>query len=120
MDPVANPYNPGAGTPPPALVGRDHLIASFSVVVRRALRGQPGQSLMPVGLRGVGKTVLLNRFREEAQSLKLHVALMEAPEDLDLRALLSRESRRLLLALDRAGKVSHAVKRALRVFKSFS
>jgi hypothetical protein len=75
---------------------------------------------MPVGLRGVGKTVLLNRFREEAQSLKLHVALMEAPEDLDLRALLSRESRRLLLALDRAGKVSHAVKRALRVFKSFS
>jgi Cdc6-like AAA superfamily ATPase len=69
MDPVRNPYSPGAGTPPPALVRRDALIESFRVAVQRTRQGRPGQSLMPIGLRGVGKTVLLNRFIEEAQTL---------------------------------------------------
>jgi AAA ATPase domain len=120
MDPVANPYSPGAGTPPPALVGRDALIASFRVTVQRAMRGQPGQSVMPIGLRGVGKTVLLNRFVEEARALGAQAVLIEAPEDGNLRQLLAKEARRVLLQLDRAGAVSQAVKRALRVFKSFS
>jgi len=120
MDPVSNPYSPGAGTPPPALVGRDGLIQSFRVAVQRALQGKPGQSLMPIGLRGVGKTVLLNRFAEEAVTLGAHVALIEAPEDASLRQLLAKEARRVLLQLDRVGAVSQAVKRALRVFKSFS
>lgn len=120
MDPVANPFSPGAGTPPPALVGRDALIESFKVTVQRAARGQPGQSVMPIGLRGVGKTVLLNRFVEEARALRALAVLIEAPEDGNLRQLLAKESRRILLHLDRLGAVSHAVKRALRVFKSFS
>ncbi len=120
MDPVANPYSPGAGTPPPALVGRDALIQSFRVAVQRALQGKPGQSLMPIGLRGVGKTVLLNRFTEEAMQLGALTALIEAPEDASLRRLLAKEARRVLLQLDRAGAVSQAVKRALRIFKSFS
>ena len=120
MDPVSNPYSPGAGTPPPALVGRDALIQSFRVAVQRALQGKPGQSLMPIGLRGVGKTVLLNRFTEEAIKLGAHVALIEAPEDASLRQLLAKEARRVLLQLDRVGAVSQAVKRALRIFKSFS
>ncbi len=120
MDPVANPFSPGAGTPPPALVGRDALIDAFKVTVQRAARGQPGQSLMPIGLRGVGKTVLLNRFVEESRALGAHAVLIEAPEDGNLRQLLAKESRRILLHLDRLGAVSHAVKRALRVFKSFS
>ncbi len=120
MDPVSNPFSPGAGTPPPALVGRDALIESFKVTVQRAARGQPGQSLMPTGLRGVGKTVLLNRFAEEARALGAHVVLVEAPEDGNLRQLLAKEARRVLLHLDRIGAVSEAVKRALRVFKSFS
>ena len=120
MNPVANPYSPGAGTPPPALVGRDALIESFKVTVQRAARGQPGQSVMPIGLRGVGKTVLLNRFVEEARALGAHAVLIEAPEDGNLRQLLAKESRRVLLHLDRIGAVSQAVKRALRVFKSFS
>jgi hypothetical protein len=75
---------------------------------------------MPVGLRGVGKTVLLNRFREEAETLGLQVSLIEAPEDLNLRDLLAKEARRVLLRLDSAGPLSHAVKRALRIFRSFS
>ena len=62
MDPLDNPYRPGAGTPPPALLGRDQLIDAFGITVRRAASGRPGKSLMPIGLRGVGKTVLLNRF----------------------------------------------------------
>lgn len=120
MDPVRNPFNPGAGTPPPALVGRDALIATFRVAVQRTMQGRPGQSLMPIGLRGVGKTVLLNRFIEEARALGANAVLIEAPEDGNLRQLLAREARRVLLHLDRAGALSHAVKRALRVFKSFS
>lgn len=75
---------------------------------------------MPIGLRGVGKTVLLNRFIEEAQTLGAHAVLIEAPEDGNLRQLLAKEARRVLLQLDRAGALSQAVKRALRVFKSFS
>lgn len=120
MDPISNPFSPGAGTPPPALVGRDELIATFRVAVQRTMHGRPGQSLMPIGLRGVGKTVLLNRFIEEARALGAHAVLIEAPEDGNLRQLLAREARRVLLQLDRAGALSQAVKRALRVFKSFS
>lgn len=120
MDPVRNPFSPGAGTPPPALVGRDALIATFRVAVQRTMQGRPGQSLMPIGLRGVGKTVLLNRFIEEAQTLGAHAVLIEAPEDGNLRQLLAKEARRVLLHLDRVGALSQAVKRALRVFKSFS
>ena len=67
MDSLDNPYRPGAGTPPPALVGRDGLIDAFGVTIRRALLRKPGKSVMPLGLRGVGKTVLLNRFAEIAQ-----------------------------------------------------
>ena len=64
MDPLENPYRPGAGTSPPALIGRDELINNFAIAVRRTLGGRPGKSVMPIGLRGVGKTVLLNRFAD--------------------------------------------------------
>ena len=80
MDQLDNPYRPGAGTAPPALVGRDQLIDDFGVAVRRAVAGRPGKSYMPVGLRGVGKTVLLNRFSEIARDEGLDVATIEAPE----------------------------------------
>jgi hypothetical protein len=120
MDPVRNPYNPGAGTPPPALVGRDALIESFGITVQRAMQGRPGQSLMPIGLRGVGKTVLLNRFIEDASKLGAQAVIIEAPEDGNLRKLLAKEARRVLLQLDRMGALSQKVKRALRIFKSFT
>lgn len=90
------------------------------MVVQRALRGRPGQSLIPIGLRGVGKTVLLNRFIDDAQALGAQAVMIEAPEDGNLPQLLAKEARRLLLQLDRIGALSHRVKRALRVFKSFS
>ena len=66
MDPVRNPYAPGAGQRPPELAGRDHEIAAVDVALERAARGRPERSVVLVGLRGVGKTVLLNALRGRA------------------------------------------------------
>jgi hypothetical protein len=120
MDELENPFRPGAGMPPPALVGRDQLIAKFRLTVGRAVRGRPGKSVMPIGLRGVGKTVLLGAFSEIAKDEGLRVGYIEAPESGDFRRLLALRMRGILLDLDRAGKVSRAAKRALRALSSFT
>lgn len=120
MDEFQNPFRPGAGTAPPALVGRDELIRKFRITVGRAVNGRPGKSVMPIGLRGVGKTVLLNAFNEIAEEEGLHVGYIEAPETGDLRKLLATRLRTILLELDRAGKVSRAAKRALGALRSFT
>jgi hypothetical protein len=120
MDELENPFRPGAGTPPPALVGRDDLIAKFRLTVGRAIRGRPGKSVMPIGLRGVGKTVLLNAFIEIAEDERLKVGYIEAPETGDLPRLLVTQLRKILIDLDRAGKVSRAAKRALGALGSFT
>lgn len=119
MDEGLNPYRPGAGTSPPALLGRDALIHHFGVTVRRTLQGKPGKSVMPIGLRGVGKTVLLNRFTEIAQMEGLSVGFIEAPESGDFRYLLAALLRKILLGLDKPG-VGEKVLRALRVLKTFA
>jgi AAA ATPase-like protein len=119
MDPFENPFSPGAGTSPPAFVGRDDLVASYQVALRRTVSGRPGKSIMPIGLRGVGKTVLLNRFDQMAQEEGLVSAFIEAPETGDFEHLLAARLRSVLLELDR-GLVSGAVKRALGTLKSFS
>jgi AAA ATPase domain len=119
MDPVENPFSPGAGTPPPAFVGRDDLIRDYKVALRRTVGGRPGKSLMPIGLRGVGKTVLLNRFDQMAQEEGLASAFIEAPEAGDLEHLLAARLRSILLELDQ-GPVSRAVKTALGTLKSFA
>lgn len=119
MDELANPYRPGAGSPPPALIGRDELLDRFGITVRRAVAGRPGKSVMPIGLRGVGKTVLLNRFGEIAGHEGLQLAFIEAPETGDLRTLLAVRLRKVLLQLDRPARTK-AVMRALRVLKTFT
>jgi AAA ATPase domain len=119
MDEFTNPFRPGAGTSPPALLGRDDLIAQFSTTVRRAIDGRPGKSLMPIGLRGVGKTVLLNRFTEIADREGFAVGFIEAPESGDFRALLAIRLRKILLAYDNERKTAKVLK-ALRVLKAFS
>jgi len=120
MDPVRNPFGPGAGMPPPALVGREELLTSFSVTLARARAGRPVKSLLATGLRGVGKTVLLNRFDRIAQDAGLQVAFMEASDDGSFVTLLANRIRRIILELDRLGALSEAAKRAMRVFKSFT
>ena len=119
MDELANPYRPGAGNPPPALIGRDELIHRFGVVIRRALAGRPDKSMMPIGLRGVGKTVLLNRFSEIARAEGFEVAFIESPETKDFRALLAAHLRRVCLELRRKG-LTESILKALRILKAFS
>jgi len=119
MDELLNPFRPGAGTRPPALLGRDELIDHFGIAARRALSGRPGKSLMPIGLRGVGKTVLLNRFAEIAAYEGLSVGFIEAPESGDFRSLLANRLRKVLLSYDNERKTAKVLK-ALRVLKTFS
>jgi hypothetical protein len=119
MDEFENPFRPGAGTAPPALLGRDALIDRFDIALRRTASGRPGKSVMPIGLRGVGKTVLLNRFHEIAQEQRFATAYIEAPETGEFTSMLAARLRTILLELDR-GPVSRAVGRALGVLKSFT
>ena len=69
MDPAKNPYAPGAGTPPPLLAGRDDLVLTAKLALERAREGRPAKSFVAVGLRGVGKTVVLNKVQELADQL---------------------------------------------------
>ena len=119
MDRLRNPYRPGAGTQPPALIGRDTIIDDFGVALRRAAAGMPGKSVVALGLRGVGKTVLLNRFTGIAGQEGFKVGFIEAPETGAFRTLLAIRLRQILLDLDQAGPVSMAVSAALGVLKSF-
>ncbi len=119
MDENGNPYRPGAGTRPPELAGRDALLASFRVTVSRALRRMPGQSMLPTGLRGVGKTVLLLEFMRIAEGAGCMVVSLEAPESDRFIPMLGQSLRAALLKLD-AGPVSKLVTRALGILKSFS
>ena len=119
MDELTNPYRPGAGTSPPALVGRDELIDHFGTTVRRAVAGRPGKSLMPIGLRGVGKTVLLNRFAEIADQEGLAVGFIEAPETGEFASLLVGRLRKVLLGFDGRRKTAKVLK-ALRILKTFA
>ena len=66
MDPIRNPYAPGAGQRPPELAGRDEQLRAFEVVIERVAKRRPERSLILTGLRGVGKTVLLNALRSSA------------------------------------------------------
>lgn len=119
MNPVLNPYAPGAGSQPPELAGREELLDAATVALDRVRAGRYERSFIAVGLRGVGKTVLLNRVRELAETRDFKIAFVEAREDQPLPLLLLPHLRRLILELDRLGAVSAAVKRAMRVFKSF-
>ena len=118
MDRLQNPYQPGAGTRPPALIGRDELIDAFGVTLRRTLSGRSAKSCMLVGLRGVGKTVLLNRFAEIAGAERVQVGFIEATESGDFRTLLAVRLRRILLEWN--SRVRSAVTTALGVLKSFT
>jgi hypothetical protein len=119
VDPFENPFSPGAGTEPRAFIGRDEQLESYKVALRRTVDGRPGKSIMPIGLRGVGKTVLLNRFHAMAQESGLAGSVLEASDTGDFRMLLAARLRTVLLELDR-GTVSSTVKRSLGVLKAFT
>jgi hypothetical protein len=120
MDPVTNPFAPGAGTPPPELAGRDELRESVRITLERIRRGLPTKSILMIGLRGVGKTVLLDRMREDAEGLGLHTVRLEAPEGRSLPALLAPELRIALLRLSRVEKARSLARRALAGLAGFA
>lgn len=119
MDPVRNPYGPGAGTPPPELSGRSAILENASIALERKQVGRPNASLIMVGLRGVGKTVLLVRVDEMARSLGYKSAFVEVSEQKPLPQILVPPLRTLLFELDRMETLSAQVKRAFRVLRSF-
>ncbi|MEX2605775.1 MAG: ATP-binding protein [Kiritimatiellia bacterium] len=119
MNPIDNPYAPGAGTPPPQLAGRDEIRESVRIAVERIRRGRSAKSILMVGLRGVGKTVLLDQMRLEAEA-NGHVTLrMEAPEDRSLPGLLAPQLRQALLKLSRKEKARALAQRSLRGLAGF-
>ena len=120
MDPVRNPFAPGAGTPPPELVGRQTILDDASLVLKRIKIGRSATSMMIVGLRGVGKTVLLNRIQQLAEEEGYLAAMVEAPENKSLPALLAPALRTLILQLDRGEKISHVVRKAFRALRGFA
>jgi AAA ATPase domain len=105
MDPRKNPYAPGAGTPPPELAGRDELIERAAIALDRIRVGRAARSLIMHGLRGVGKTVLLNRIETEAEARGLATVRVEAPEERSLPALLIPVLRVALLHLDHGRRI---------------
>jgi signal recognition particle GTPase len=119
MNPLNNPFSPGAGNQPPELAGRSELLRTVEILLARIKAGRSEQSMFMVGLRGVGKTVLLNRVRELAAAQGYQALLIEAHENKPLPQLLLPPLRQTLFALDRMQNVSQKVKRGLRVLRSF-
>jgi len=119
MDPLKNPFSPGAGSPPPELAGREDLLGEARITLERIAAGKYAQSMMLVGLRGVGKTVLLNKIREMATETGYSIVMIEATENRNLPELIITPLRQVLFKLDAMADVSEKVKRSLRVFRSF-
>jgi hypothetical protein len=119
MDPRQNPYAPGAGAPPPELAGRDSLLDSAAVALDRIRAGRQAKSLIMIGLRGVGKTVLLNRIQLDAESRGIYGIRLEAPEDRSLPGLLAPAMRAALLKLNIAKAATAVAKRAMRALSGF-
>ena len=119
MDPVRNPYSPGAGSPPPALVGRDAERDEFDIAIQRLTLGRSARSLMLTGLRGVGKTVLLYEFGRIAQGHSWVHQHLEATEDTELPAAIAMLARKSLLQLSASARLAERGQRALGVLKSF-
>ncbi len=119
MDPVQNPFSPGAGSPPPALVGRSDILNQGTILYARIKQRRAEKSLLLTGLRGVGKTVLLNKLEQLAKDSDFKTILIEAPVDKSLAEMLVPSLRQLLYRLDRLAGAGNRVRRGLAVLKSF-
>jgi hypothetical protein len=120
VDPVRNPYTPGAGSRPPTLVGRDSQIEAMDVTLQRLLAGLSDQSQLLTGLRGVGKTVLLNEFEELAEARGYFHEHIEVSEEGTLAPAIAAALRRVLLEMDAKRRIGVALRRAFGVLKAFA
>jgi hypothetical protein len=119
MDPIKNPFSPGAGSPPPELVGRDPILDQARILLGRVKQKRPEKSMMLTGLRGVGKTVLLNEIERMARDSAYRTISIEAHENKALGPLIAPYLRTLLFDLDRLAGAGDKVKRSLSVLRSF-
>ncbi|MBM7770943.1 hypothetical protein JOD54_001147 [Actinokineospora baliensis] len=120
MDPVRNPFAPGAGQRPPELAGRERELQAFEVVLERVARGRPERSLVLTGLRGVGKTVLLGELRSMAVRRGWGAGKIEARPDADLRRPLSAALHRAIRDLAVRHRAPERVEQVLGVLKAFA
>ncbi len=119
MDKNTNPFNPGAGVSPPELAGRSEVLETADTALARTKRGKHAKSLMILGLRGVGKTVLLNQIKDRAIALGYLAEMQEAHDGAELKQLLIPVLRRLLLRLDRVQNTVETVKKGIRILRGF-
>ncbi len=120
MDPVRNPYAPGAGQRPPELAGRDTELSAFDVVLERIAHGRPERSLVLTGLRGVGKTVLLNQLRSAAISRGWGTGKIEARPEQSLRRPVSSALHMALRELGPRHRDQESIEEVLGVLKAFA
>ena len=119
MDPIKNPFSPGAGSPPPELVGRDPILAQSRILLGRVKERRSEKSILLTGLRGVGKTVLLNEIDLLAKATDYRTIVIEAHENKPLGPLVAQHLRSTLFELDRMAGAGDKAKRGLRVLRSF-
>jgi hypothetical protein len=119
MDPRRNPFAPGAGSRPPELAGREAVLEGVSIALDRIRNGRHAQSAILIGLRGVGKTVLLNEIRRAAEGEGIVTVPIEAPEGQSLPAMLVPALRAALLKLDRGQAAMTLAKRGLGALARF-
>jgi len=120
MNPISNPYAPGAGTPPAELAGRDELRENIRISIERIRLRRPAKSIILVGLRGVGKTVLLDRIRDDAEAGGIQTVRIEAPERRSLPALIAPQLRLALIRLSRNKRAKELANKALRGLAGFA
>jgi AAA ATPase domain len=120
MDPARNPFSPGAGTQPPELTGRTAILERAQVILGRIRARRHDRSCLLVGLRGVGKTVLLNRIQAMSEENSFRSVILEAPEEHRLAEMLVPALRRLLLRLDIGEGVKNKLREALGALRSFA
>lgn len=120
MDPYSNPFAPGAGSRPPELAGRDAILESARVSCVRAIKGRNARSLMLLGLRGTGKTVLLNEIGRIAQEEGLLVSKVESPEKASLACILYPEMRKVMRSLSGIEAAKQIATRGLRGLRGFA
>ena len=120
MDMASNPFAPGAGSQPPELTGRETILESARVTLDRLKHRLSDRSQILIGLRGVGKTVLLNRIEGLAREQGFETAFLEAPEGLGLPQILAPELRKLLLRLDLIEGTKHKLLQALGALRLFA
>jgi hypothetical protein len=120
MDPYRNPFAPGAGSRPPELAGRDPILEAAKISCGRAIKGRSSRSIMLLGLRGTGKTVLLNEIGKIAESEGLLVSKLEAPEGERLPRLIYPELRRVMRSLSGLESAKQIATRGLRGLRNFA